>query len=159
MPEYVTGLKELDRALNELPNSVAKRVLERGLKDAGKPILKTAKSKAINFHNPGIYTTGQLSKSLKLGTVLRRGRKKISSRRLNPGTGTVYLGPSWPMGAHAHFKEFGTSKQQAEPFLRPAWDQHKGEFLRTMGKFVWASLQKEARNQANRAARFIRKAA
>lgn len=159
MPEYVKGWKELDRALNDLPTSVAKRVLERGLKEAGKPILMTAKAKSLNFRSPGIYTTGQLSKSLKIGTILRRGRRKISSRKLNPGTGTVYLGPSWPMGSHAHFKEFGTSKQIAEPFLRPSWDQHKDDFLRMMGKFLWASLQKEARNQAKRAAKFIRKAA
>ena len=159
MPTYTTGWKELDRALNELPNAVAKRVLENTLKEAAKPMLTTAKANALAFNKPGIFVTGQLSRSIKIGTTVKNGGGRISGRKLNPGTGTIYLGPTYPMGAHGHFKEFGTSKQAAEPFLRPAWDIHQGELLKNVGHLLWKHLEKEAKRQYQKAVRFLQKVA
>ncbi|GJL57819.1 MAG: hypothetical protein NPIRA03_06760 [Nitrospirales bacterium] len=144
--QLITGLKELEKALQQLPNAVASRTLITAMRKAARPILQTAIHNAMRFRNPGTYSAGQLADSLKIGTVLNKRQRRIFRKR--PGNAVIYVGPSWPMGAHAHFKEFGTSKQQAEPFLRPAWDMHQAEFLTTFKREAWKALEKARKKLA-----------
>jgi len=51
-------------------------------------------------------------------------------------------------GFHAHLIEFGTVKMAARPFIRPAFDQTKGEALKVMGKELGKGVEKAARKLA-----------
>jgi len=137
------GFRELEQALLELPKAVAKSALRQALKKAGQPVVADAQRKVP-------VLTGELLGSLDIRSTLskrqRRGRAKA-------GDVEMFIGPSWPKGAHGHLVEFGTSKMAARPFLRPAWDANKERVLAAIGKELWASIEKAARRLARKAER------
>ena len=69
---------------------------------------------------------------------------------------TLYVGPVDEDGKgapHAHLLEFGTGPRyhksgkfvgavMADPFMRPAWDQHRGQMLEKLGANIWAEIEK-----------------
>ena len=44
---------------------------------------------------------------------------------------------------YGHFLEWGTSRMAARPFLRPAWDSTKGEYLDDFARLAWNALRVE----------------
>ena len=109
----VLGLKELDKALNQLPLKARSSVLRGALNKAATPILKAARAGAPK-------DTGLLRK--------RIIKQTSSARRSNDFTANVKVG--WRKDAfYGMFFELGTSKQPAHPFLRPAFDANQGEAL------------------------------
>lgn len=119
----VTGLKELADALRALPAEVASKnggPLARALREAGKVIQQDAIARApIGEQDPA---PGRLRRSI------------IVKRDPNPGDVnermfvTVRRGKSYKdlKGAkYWRFVEFGSEKQQPQPFLRPAFEAKK----------------------------------
>lgn len=139
----VTGLKELDAALEDMKKSVAKRHLVNALKKAAEPTRAAAESGAPRL-------TGRLAESIVVQTKLSKRQRK---RRAKQGLAEVFIGASFPKGAHAHLIEFGTSKMPARPFLRPAWDGNKGAALETMKTELWGSIERAAKRAAKKAER------
>jgi len=139
----ITGDKALERALKELPKSMAKSVLVSAMRKAAKPVLRDAKARVH-------VRTGDLKKSLAIGTKLTQGQSRGNARGKN--VPQIFIGARWPTGAHAHLEEFGTAKTPAHPFLRPAWDANKERVLDSLGKEIWAVLAKKARQLAAKAA-------
>ena len=130
----IAGFKELEKALNTLPNAMSKAVLRGAIRKALAPVKQDAKNKVP-------VRTGGLRDSIVIGTKLVRSQQ--------PGgrTGAVrlYMGTSWPEGAHGHLIEFGTSNVSANPFMRPAWDAHKRNIPKVIGEIAWRKLQLLAR--------------
>jgi HK97 gp10 family phage protein len=137
------GFKELENALLELPKAVAKGVLRTALKNAGEPVVSDAQRNVP-------VLTGELLGSIDIRSTLskrqRRGRAKA-------GDVEMFIGPSWPKGAHGHLVEFGTSKMAARPFLRPAWDANKERVLASIGRELWTAIEKAARRLARNVAK------
>lgn len=52
---------------------------------------------------------------------------------------TVLAGPTKD-GYYGRFLEFGTSRQAARPFLRPAFDEKKDEVVRVVGDYLRGRL-------------------
>jgi len=109
VPGEITGLKELDKTLRDLPKGVRKKMIRNGMKEAAKPILDLAKSLVP-------VDQGKL-----------RDKMKIYSARLGKKQKKVSVGAtiSWPKsktspGKYAASIEFGTNSTPAQPFLRPA---------------------------------------
>lgn len=48
---------------------------------------------------------------------------------------------------YGHFLEWGTVKMVRRPFLRPAWDAHKTDFLRVFSQELWKSIQRSLKGQ------------
>ena len=152
----VHGLRELEKIMVEdLPNTVARRVLLSTLRVSAKPMKEAAKNKVVK-------QSGALAKSIGIKTIRNRGfNKEFASVALAPMSGNL---GAWAMykdyygggagstaskiqsGAirsgdakkgrirHGHLVEFGfkhTSGKQvaARPFLRPAFDQEAGGFV------------------------------
>lgn len=65
----------------------------------------------------------------------------------------LYVGTTWPTGAHGHLQEFGTAHHAAQPFMRPAWDRNRMNVLATISDDAWSELAKAARRLARRAER------
>lgn len=139
----IEGLKELDRALKELPNAVAKGVIRTALKKAAEPIRAAAEAGAPRL-------THQLAQSIAISTTLSKRQRRKQGGKV--GDVDVYVGASYPDGAHAHLLEFGTSKMSARPFMRPAWEANKGAALDIIKRELWGAIQRAARRLAKRVA-------
>lgn len=136
----VTGFKELEHALAELPKAVAKSVLRTALKKAGQPVVDAAQSLAPR-------DTGKLAESIEIKTSLSRRQRR---RRQKAGDVEQFIGPS-TKAPHGHLVEFGTVKMAPRPFLRPAWDANKDRVLELFAKEMWTAIEKAARRLARKA--------
>lgn len=161
----VDGLRELEKALRELPKAVGKRVLREALKDAARPIEAAASGQAP-------VRTGALQRSHGTGTKLSRRQMGIHRRWIgampvrtpsgwkSEPTKAVYVfaGPG-PL-PQAHLREFGSADQPPQPFMRPAWASEKHNamslFQRRMSERIEAARAKLAK-QAERRARAMKR--
>lgn len=163
----VDGLRELDKALSELPKATARNVLKRTLVKAGTPIAEHAKRLAP-------VDTGKLKDSIKvsprLGTTagkaefaaaMRAGLGQQAAvgamrdaRRAAKGAGSfaeVYIGPDRrPQGV---LQEFGTSHHPPQPFMRPAWDAEQDRALDIIKSELGSEIMSAAKRLAARAAK------
>ena len=169
----VHGLKELEKALRELPKAVARGALRTTLMKAGEPIVEAAIANAP-------VLSGQLRDSIKVDArkpknfdkgkiayreVLKTGGGKAAAlealktaRRNNPQAfAQVFVGPSVD-APHAHFPEFGTVDTAAQPFMRPAWDEKQAEALEIITADLAENIATAAARHAKRQARKAAKA-
>ncbi len=145
----VEGLKELDKALGQLPRATGKNVLRRVARKALEPIIEDAKTKV---HEVSGDLRGSLAVSTKLSFTQKREHKsmfasKRSSIEMFAGAGPHNFVPQ------AIFEEFGTVKRGPHPFLRPAWDGGKMRALNNVKKDLWAEIKKAAERVARKKAR------
>lgn len=164
----VSGLKDLDRALGELPKSVAKATLVRTLKKAGEPIAQAARAAAPvddGTLRDSIAVSARLKNKVgmaEFGAAMRAGlgvgaaRQALRDARRAAGGGSfaeMYVGPSLGKGVlrYAHLQEFGTSNHAAHPFMRPAWDSEKDNALqiirRELGNEIIAAARRIGRSK------------
>ena len=122
----VDGLKELDKALSQLPKATAKNTLKRTLMKAADPIDEAASAMAP-------VDLGKLERSVVVGTRLTRsqqtGGPKLTAggfRSASKNYVEVHVGTRLSRG---QFMEFGTFKDDPSPFMRPAWDANKDRAL------------------------------
>ncbi len=124
----VDGLRELGEAMRKLSKDVAIRTA-RSATAAGARVIK--KAAVTNIEKSPSVETGSLHDSVivkRLGKgdtnltsehiVTVRGRGKVIKKGKNKGQRQT-------SAPHAHFVEFGTVNMPAEPFLGPAFTQHK----------------------------------
>lgn len=130
----IKGLKELDRALSELPRATAKNVGKRVLMEAGEPIARTARRLSPN------PTTMHLYESIDVGTKLT-SRQKGLNKKPSKDAVEVYVGTNDP-GAVA--EEFGWEDGHAQPFMRPAWDAQKDMALTIVVNGLEVEIEKAA---------------
>lgn len=167
----VEGLRELDKALAELPKSAAKATLRRVLKKAGKPIaIKAASLAPVDTANlalsidyatrkPHDHEGGRQA----FGRVMRAGGSRdqaIAASRAasaNNAFAEAFVGP----GRHpqAIMQEFGTVHHGPQPFMRPAWDATKGKALQIIIAELAGEIRKAATRLARKKARAAAKAA
>lgn len=150
----VTGFRDLERALAQLPRGTAKGVVRRVAKKVLEPVRDTADSYSEAFN---IAVTSRLSPRQSGMARGDRGRSKVA----------MYVGPVTQDGSHAphaHLIEFGTGPRyhrsgkfvgavSPDPFMRPAWDAHKGDMLEELGRQMWVEIEKTLARRAARAAR------
>lgn len=135
----VAGLQDLERALKGLPAANGKGVLRRTLKEAGEPVAKTARALVPK-------DKGYLSESIDVSTKLSRRQRRLHQKQAEV---EMFIGPGPdPAG---HLDEFGTGPgHQAQPFMRPAWDQNKTKVLDTIANLTWIEIEKTAKRLAKR---------
>lgn len=97
----ITGLKELDRALQELAWPAARRALRKGMRQGANVVRDEARAKAP-------VDSGLL-------------KRQIRTRERSDLGGDMRYSVEIPRSAYyGRFIEYGTSKMAAKPFLRPA---------------------------------------
>lgn len=135
MPGKITfsirGAREMEHLLKQLGPNVASRVGDQALRAGAKPIIEEAKRRVR-------VRTGELRDSITTDTA----RGKQQSQR------TVLIGFLPPASRRAHFEEYGTAKQAAHPFMRPALDEKAGDALDEMGKVLARGIEREAKKLA-----------
>lgn len=127
----VKGLKELDEALARLPKGYAKNVLRKAWAEASAPLVADIKANAP-------VDTGALRDSIR---VERMGGEAKDEVKMQIGVFGEFYG---------HFQEFGTSRQPARPFVRPAIDRHAAGLVERFRKIVGESIERAAARAAAR---------
>ncbi|MDX0275749.1 HK97 gp10 family phage protein [Sinorhizobium meliloti] len=151
--ERIEGLRELDRALSELPKATAKSVLRRTLLKAGEPLADEMRNLAPD--DPS--TSGSdLKSSIAVGTKLSRRQAKLHRREFknDKAFAEVFVGPG-PDPA-AWNQEFGNINHGPQSFARPAWDGKQREVLDVIKTETWNEIEKAAQRLARKAARLAR---
>jgi HK97 gp10 family phage protein len=145
----LSGFKELDRALAELPKATGKNVLKRTLNEAADPIDAAASANAP-------FLTGGLERSVVVGTKLTRSQRGKAAKIANSfrvaakNFVEVHVGTSLSKGL---FAEFGTFKDRVQAWLRPAWDANKMQALDIIKDRLWQNIEKAATRYAKKLAK------
>lgn len=156
------GVKALQDQLLEIADiGTAKKVLRDALRFAIKPLVKTAKQLAPK-------DTGDLANSIglvvvipKTGNIVMSAGIKMKTRRIvsevvdiiefsDGSTADWKVKANRAAGWRWHFAEFGTSKQAAHPFLRPAFDQHSQGMIESFRTWIAASIVNIAAKRRNK---------
>jgi HK97 gp10 family phage protein len=153
----LSGAKELEAALHELPNSIAKNVLTRAMKEAAQPIADDAASRVavgIGKHK------GRLKRRIAVSSKLSKRQRRQSPKSKNEAT--IYVGVATV--TEAITEEYGTGPRYekrgkydgqvpASPFLRPAWEGGKVSYISTLGASLWKKIDAAAKRLARRRAK------
>lgn len=143
----ITGAREMENLLRQLPDYIAKKTLTKALREAAQPILDEARTLApVGKESKGrvrlrrtkrgkvsISNYGKLKPSLKIVTV--PARLTAYSATVAVTVGKAF----WGM-----FVEFGTRHMSARPFMRPAFETRKSEALNRLGKSLGEEIEKAA---------------
>ncbi|MFC5524018.1 HK97-gp10 family putative phage morphogenesis protein [Polaromonas jejuensis] len=149
--QNIAGLKELQAALKELPDRIAKNVL-RGSVNAGASVI----TNEVQTRAP-VYT-GEVSQGHPPPGTLKRAVYQKQIRELSGQLKqTFYVGvrkgkqyqkqgkkgnlsqDAW----YAKFVEFGTSKMAARPFMRPAFEAKKSEAVEAIKAYLEKRIPEE----------------
>lgn len=108
----IKGMDELVGKLNKLNQMMSVRVEEQ-VNETGKAIRKSGKARVA-------VDSGALKKSIRM----KRSKDRLSAT----------IGPQGKGAWKAHFTEWGTVDQPAQPFMTPAWEENKNDYLNGMKK-------------------------
>lgn len=147
----ITGAKEMEAALRQLPDYIAKKVVVSALKEAAQPILDEARARAPVGQESKGRVRLRRSKKGKV-TISNYGKLKLDLKIVTvPAKLTAYsatvavtVGKAfWGM-----FLEFGTRHQRKTPFLRPAFEAKKMEALNRLGQALGRGIEQAAEKLA-----------
>ncbi|ECD7076020.1 hypothetical protein E3314_20955 [Salmonella enterica subsp. enterica serovar Chailey] len=126
----VTGLDDLERQLMALGEKVGTKVL----RDAGREALKVVEEDMKQHAGYDETSTAQhMRDSIKIRNTNRKSRGSTVV--------TLRVGPSKQHYMKALAQEFGTVKQVAEPFIRPALDYNVQTVLRVLAVEIRNGIQ------------------
>lgn len=132
--QNVQGLKELQAALKDLPERIARNVL-RGAVGAGAAVIrKEARGRApvaTGTLKRAIYQKQIRELSSQVKQTFYVGARKGKKYRYQGKKGTLSQD-----AYYARFVEFGTAKMAARPFLRPAFEAKKGEAVQAIKDYL-----------------------
>lgn len=147
----VEGVEALKRTLAELNSESALKVGTVATREAAKQV------KAVLVASAPVGTEGTArkrttKKGKKVEADYGRLRDNITIRKLKPerqhqikfgvGVGAAF----WGM-----FLEFGTSRQDARPWMRPAFDAIAGRLVSDMGSILGKGIEREAKRLGRKA--------
>ncbi|MBJ2682496.1 HK97 gp10 family phage protein, partial [Salmonella enterica subsp. enterica serovar Typhimurium] len=125
-----TGLDDLERQLMALGEKVGTKVL----RDAGREALKVVEEDMKQHAGYDETSTAQhMRDSIKIRNSNRKSRGSTVV--------TLRVGPSKQHYMKALAQEFGTVKQVAEPFIRPALDYNVQTVLRVLAVEIRNGIQ------------------
>ena len=150
----VHGLKALQKGLEVFKADIQLKALAASLRVSAKPVAKQAES---NLQRTSSASSGALAQAIKI--------RKLSRKRAG-GTVTYHVTPNrtdkvaaaqyrdfWGRGGsgifHAHLVEFGTKRNRARPFLRPAIDSTESQVDNTFRTELKKRVDRAAKKAAN----------
>jgi len=138
----IEGLSELKTAIEQLPKATGKSVMQKVLMARAKTIAAAAKSLVP-------VESGELRDSIVASTRLSKSQAREAKEAASYVE--VYAGAG-PL-PHAHLVEFGSVHNQPQPYMRPAWDNHKGALLDAIKEDLWSEIQKAVDKLARKGVR------
>ncbi len=134
----IEGLSEFAAALREMPKNISRKYLRATVSAAGKVIRDEARVN-VSKDNPHVRT-GTLRRAIALGRSNKRSKYGVEvfhvfvRQAMNKnGRGTKTVKAYGKFDAYYwYFLEFGTSKMDKRPFMRPAFDTRKDDAIKAM---------------------------
>ncbi|WP_234052685.1 MULTISPECIES: HK97-gp10 family putative phage morphogenesis protein [unclassified Xanthobacter] len=165
MKVKIDGLRELDKNLAQFKKATQRNILERTLKKAAEPIKKDAQNWAP-------FDTGELKSSIGVrinrssagktafAQAMTEGASRTeaaaAARAANKADAGKSLSATVQVGTalyRAHFAEFGTIKQPAQPFLGPAFRANQDKVSGIIKEELGREIEKTAKRLAKRNAK------
>lgn len=125
----IQGARELDKLLGQLPKKMGFTALRGAVRAGAKIIMEDAKARVS-------VDTGDLRDSIRIQKVRARG------------TSVTFVVGAEKKEFYGQFIEFGTSKQSARPWLRPAFDTRVKEALDKIGDELGKRVERTAKKLA-----------
>jgi len=122
-----SGIDQLISALRRRSESAVTRVESKALRVAGELMANAMRERAARSN---------LSRKYHLQDNI-----VVSNVRRKDGIKYVQIGPNKKVAWRAHFVEFGTSKQHAEPYIEPGFLASKDDSLRILAEEVRKGLR------------------
>lgn len=154
----VLGLREIKAVLEKLPARLGEKVVRAALRAAAQPMRKDAQARAPILKKPKFgrkpgtvrqAITIKRSKQDKFGvylTVAGLSAKKIKAFKAGSANKDTAYNPDDPW--YWLFLEFGTSKRDKIPFLRPAFEAQKFASIRRFEAYAQRRVVREAEKLA-----------
>jgi HK97 gp10 family phage protein len=154
------GFRALADTLHRLPEAMRKRIVVRAVRAAAKPVEADAKRRAPELKKPdkrrkrgtlkgAIRTRAMMDRSLD-GAAVKVGVKPLSRKAIRDfkqRTGKdSNENPDDPF--YAHMVEKGTSKMQAQPFVRPALEAKRFVAIEEMRASIKKDIEREGESIA-----------
>jgi hypothetical protein len=136
------GVAECIKILKELKNSVTRYDVEKAAEIALEPVLQSAQS---NLRTVVRERTGKLAKSLRLKRMnpkLRRTYYYFAGMVVTADDRKAHL-VEYGTGSRRRKRRGATGEVKARPFLRPAYDAHRGRIMDRAAKELGLRLQKK----------------
>jgi HK97 gp10 family phage protein len=127
----ISGLKELDKMLRELPEKLNKKVIRGAMRRALAPLKKAVQD------NAPMGESGMLKKVVKI----RSAKKKRNSFGVAVQINQADLGDKW----YAVAQEWGTSKIEGKGFMRRAADEKGDEAAKSAIADITEAILQEFR--------------
>lgn len=141
----ITGLSDLEKKLDQFSDRIAKNILSGAIRAGAVVIQKEARRFAPQSDKEHQLGKGTKSVIIKPGSLKKAIKVRVAPRksRTVPITYWVYVSSKmW----YWKFVEFGTSKMDSKPFMRPAFDAYKSDALEAIRSYLDARIDKEASN-------------
>lgn len=148
----ISGLKELQAALKELPDRIAKNVLRGSVAAGAAVIRKEAQSRAPVY--TGEVAAGHPPPGTLKRSIVQKQIKELSSADKQTFFVTVRKGKQYRgqgkkgnLSQDAYYGswvEFGTSKMAAKPYMRPAFEAKKNEAVEAIRAYLAKRIPEEA---------------
>ncbi len=150
------GIADIERMLGELPANIAKGAARRSLRRGGEVFAERARELAPDDPTtPNANDPQDLKTSIKVASRQATGR---SRRRTREGgdEALAWVGPTKEGFPQAIMQEFGTAEHEAQPYMRPAWEEKQDEALSVITKDLGPEILKTAQRLAKRLAKLGR---
>lgn len=128
----VQGLKELNDALEKLPDKLQKRAVSNAMAAGAREIRNEAK-RLVPVEEGTLKENIVVSKTVKI-----KGQRKSLK-------GSAVVGLRNEARYYGHLIEFGKSNTAPQPFLRPAFDNANKKALQIIGQKLGREIEKQAR--------------
>lgn len=152
---HVSGLKELQKAMQNLGRKTANKIAIKAVRKGGAIIRDKARQNApVLVKNTPYRKAGTLRKSIQSRAKVGKNGKTSSFvwvKGLSTKQVLSFKGKTGKVGAYNpkdpfywRFVEFGTSKMPAKPFMRPAFEQSKdratSEVIKTLKDEIFSEV-------------------
>lgn len=120
-----SGVKELEKALQKLPENMQKRAYRSVLTSGGRVIASAAKKKITKGR------TGLLKKAIRVKSGMK-GHTAFAVIGASRSIAGTYKGKRVVPWLYSHLVEYGTAHSAAKPFLRPAVNETGAAVVKKM---------------------------
>jgi len=145
-------LAKMSRQLKKLDEKVRKKIMRAANRKSLKVVVDVARSLAQSEYHGSGFLASQITQASGRGSayriVNRVGVQGGARKKDKPGALKKFLTGAKDAPANAYywrFLEFGTSKMEAKPFLRPAWESSRWGLFSIVKKEVRRGIELEAR--------------
>lgn len=148
----VTGAKEIERALAAMPDKIARKMVRKGVRLAGKVTLQKTKQNAQTL--VGGKMGALLAKNVQI-RAWRRQRRGMYGMSVRLKTGIdefihLAVNSKYPSGrTYIPFAiEYGHDNAAPIPFMRNAADSTRDRVVKTFSEFIFSKISAEFRKAA-----------